>query len=719
VLPATGAATDGSADDVDGPEDDAEGAQAALRRTLRRSARHLLSLQDDAGWWKGDLESNTTIDAQDLLLREYLGVTNPEFSAATARFIRSRQNPDGSWSNYHGGPGDLSTSVESYIALKLAGHDPAAAHMTASAEWIRGRGGVPAARTFTRIWLAMFGWWRWEDLPVLPPEILFLPRRAPLSIYTFGSWARQTIVALTVVLTHRPVRPAPFPIDELFPAADDPAAATAADDRSRGRGLRRDRSAPDQQRSAPDQQEAHGDQRAHGGPGGLGGRLAGRIRGEVSDRISWKRFFEGLDAALHVYHRHPIRPLRALALSMAERWIIVRQEADGCFGGIQPPTVYGIVALRLLGYPVEHPTIQAALRSLEDYSVIRPDGSRMIEASQSPVWDTCLAVIALADAGVPTDDPALVRATDWLLGQEIAEHRGDWSIPHPELAAGGWAFEFENDTYPDTDDTAEVLLSLQRVTHPHPERIRAATDRGVAWLLGLQSSDGGWGAYDTDNDSQLVYKIPFADFGLLTDPPSADVTAHVVEILAEVGLADDPRTRRGVEWLLRAQEADGSWFGRWGVNYVYGTGGVLPALRAAGLPADHPAITRAAAWLVAHQNPDGGWGEDLVSYDDPSTAGRGTSTASQTAWALLGLIAADRLDEAAAAGVAWLAQTQNAEGSWDEDEYTGTGFPGYFYINYNLYRLVWPVMALGRYQQALDARQGLAPRHRGLTVWSG
>jgi squalene-hopene/tetraprenyl-beta-curcumene cyclase len=322
------------------------------------------------------------------------------------------------------------------------------------------------------------------------------------------------------------------------------------------------------------------------------------------------------------------------------------------------------------------------------------------------VWDTCLATIALADAGVARDDEALVRSAEWMLGQEVRHRRGDWSVPIPHVPVGGWAFEFENDTYPDVDDSAEVMLALMRVSHPQPEKVLAATYRGLQWVFGMQCADGGWGAFDVDNAGHLVYKIPFADFGMLTDPPSADVTAHVVELLGELGLADDPRTKRGVAWLLHSQEADGSWYGRWGVNHLYGTGGVVPALRAAGVPAAHPAIQRAADWVASKQNPDGGWGEDCYSYDDMSTAGTGVSTASQTAWALLALVAADRVGdgpagEAAARGVAWLAATQTAEGSWDEDYYTGTGFAGYFYINYNLYRLVWPVMALGRYQKAL------------------
>ncbi|OAA26387.1 squalene-hopene/tetraprenyl-beta-curcumene cyclase [Frankia sp. EI5c] len=652
------------------------GHEDPLARALRRAADQLLSRQDAAGWWKFDLESNTTMDAEDLLLREFLGIRTASVTAASALFIRGRQLPDGSWPQYFQGPGDLSVTVESYIALRLAGDEISAPHLERAAAWIRRNGGIPATRVFTRIWLALFGWWRWEDLPVLPPEIMLLPARAPLSIYSFGSWARQTIVPLTVVFALRPVRPAPFDLAELS-VAGEASKRPASGENGTGAGAR-------------------------------------RRRGPV--RIGWKEVFRRVDAGLHRYHHHPIGPLRRHALRVAEQWIIARQEADGCFGGIQPPAVYSIIALHLLGYDLAHPVLKAAFAALDAYTVALPDGSRMVEASQSPVWDTALAVNALVEAGAVTgtepDDPALVRAADWLLGQEIRDRRGDWRVNHPDLPAGGWAFEFENDTYPDTDDTAEVLLALRHVRHPDPAQIDAATARTVTWLFGLQSRDGGWGAYDSDNTSTLVYEIPFGDFGALTDPPSADVTAHVVEILAEAGFAQDARTRRGVAWLLRHQEADGSWYGRWGVNHIYGTGSVLPALVAAGVEPTHPAVRRAADWLLSRQNVDGGWGEDLRSYSDPRWRGQGASTASQTAWAMLGLLAAGPRPEVAAAlarAAHWLADHQRPDGSWDEDQFTGTGFPGDFYLNYHGYRLIWPVLALGRYLRTNPSRSRSVP----------
>jgi squalene-hopene/tetraprenyl-beta-curcumene cyclase len=396
--------------------------------------------------------------------------------------------------------------------------------------------------------------------------------------------------------------------------------------------------------------------------------------------------------------------VRRAALRRCAEWIIARQERDGCWGGIQPPWVYSLIALHLLGYRLDHPVLACGIAGLERF-MIREDGpdgpTRRMEACQSPVWDTVLAMIALGDAGLKPDDPVLVKAGEWVLDEEIPGP-GDWQVRRPHTEPGGWAFEFDNDGYPDTDDTAEVILALRRVwPRPSTGRAEEAIQRGIQWLIGMQSRDGGWGAFDADNVTDLVNKLPFCDFGAVIDPPSADVTAHIVEALAGEGMADCAAARRGVAWLLRAQEPDGSWFGRWGANYVYGTGAVVPALIAAGVRPDKPCIRRAVAWLEQHQNADGGWGEDLRSYDDPGLAGRGESTASQTAWALLALLAAEgpgaAHSPAVQRGIDWLAASQRADGTWDEPQYTGTGFPGDFYINYHLYRLVFPVSTLGRY----------------------
>ncbi|MEU6391774.1 squalene--hopene cyclase [Streptomyces sp. NPDC046939] len=622
----------------------AAGAPSAADRAIQRATDFLLARQDAQGWWKGDLDTNVTMDAEDLLLRQFLGIRDQATTDAAALFIRGEQREDGTWATFHGGPGDLSATVEAYVALRLAGDAPDAPHMARASAWVRERGGIAASRVFTRIWLALFGWWKWEDLPELPPELIYFPKWMPLNIYDFGCWARQTIVPLTIVSAKRPVRPAPFPLDELHTDPDDPNPARP-----------------------------------------------------LAPVTSWDGAFQRLDKVMHGYRKVALKRLRKAAINTAARWIIERQENDGCWGGIQPPAVYSVIALHLLGYDLEHPVLKAGLASLDRFAVWREDGARMIEACQSPVWDTCLATIALADAGLPADHPSLIKAATWMLDEQI-DRPGDWSVRRPRLEPGGWAFEFHNDNYPDIDDTAEVVLALRRVDHPDKARVEKAIRRGVRWNLGMQSRNGAWGAFDVDNTSPFPNRLPFCDFGEVIDPPSADVTGHVVEMLAVEGETHDPRTRRGIEWLLAEQEENGAWFGRWGVNYVYGTGSVVPALTAAGLPTTHPAIRRAVTWLESVQNDDGGWGEDLRSYRYEEWKGRGASTASQTAWALLALLAAgERGSRAVERGIAFLTDTQTEDGTWDEPYFTGTGFPWDFSINYHLYRHVFPLTALGRY----------------------
>ncbi|MBX6371902.1 MAG: squalene--hopene cyclase, partial [Acidothermus sp.] len=586
---------------------------------------------------------------EDLLLRQFLGIRSADLTEETARWIRSKQRADGTWATFYDGPPDLSTTVEAYVALKLAGDDPAAPHMEKAAAFVRGAGGVESSRVFTRLWLALFGLWSWDDLPTMPPEMIFLPPWFPLNIYDWACWARQTVVPLTIVSAFRPVRPIGITIDEL-------------------------RSGAPPARREP----------------------VWRVRG----------FFQRLDDVLRRYGRlaahPPLRWLRHLAMRRAAEWIIARQEADGSWGGIQPPWVYSLMALHLLGYPLDHPVLRKGLEGLDGFTIREQtsDGVvRRLEACQSPVWDTALAVTALRDAGLPPDHPRVASAARWLVGEEVTVV-GDWAVRRPGLPPGGWAFEFANDNYPDTDDTAEVILALRRVRLPdaEQERLDAAVRRGITWVIGMQSKDGGWGAFDADNTRELVLRLPFCDFGAVIDPPSADVTAHIVEMLAAEGMADHPAAVAGVRWLLRHQEPDGSWFGRWGANHVYGTGAVVPALVAAGISPSAPPIRRAVRWLAEHQNDDGGWGEDMRSYREPELwVGRGTSTASQTAWALLALLAAGESGPVVDRGVGWLVQTQLPDGGWDEPQYTGTGFPGDFFINYHLYRLVFPISALGRY----------------------
>jgi squalene-hopene/tetraprenyl-beta-curcumene cyclase len=620
---------------------------AAAQEALASARAHLLSLQRPDGHWRGLLQTNVTMDAEDLLLREFLGVREPDRTRRAAAGIRARQAADGSWAKFAGGPGDISTTIEAYWALKLAGDHPGAPHMQRAATWVRERGGPRQARVFTHIWMALFGLWPWDDVPALPPELVLLPTWFPLNPYDFACWARQTIVALTLVRAHRPVRPLPFTLHELGPGA--PAAVQPP-------------------RS-----------------------LAARV-------------LTALDRLGRLYERHAVKPLRDHAVRAAERWVVQRQEADGSWGGIQPPWVYSLMALQLQGYPLDHPVMRAGLGGLDAFTVDE-GGVVWLEACQSPVWDTALAVLALADAGVERDDPALVHAADWLLGRQITDVAGDWALRRPGLRPGGWAFEYHNLNYPDVDDTTVVALALRAVDHPAPERVERAMRLAGDWTIGMQSDGGGWGAFDADNTRGACAALPFCDFGEVIDPPSADVTAHAVEFLvAEHTPSAQRSAEAGLRWLAGQQERDGSWYGRWGVNHLYGTWSALCALKAAGVRPDDRRMQRAVAWLERHQNPDGGWGEDCRSYVDPGWIGRGASTASQTAWALLALHAAGRAEgEAAGRGIEWLVQTQREDGSWDEPQYTGTGFPGDFYINYHLYRLVFPVMALGR---CVGARTG-------------
>jgi squalene-hopene/tetraprenyl-beta-curcumene cyclase len=610
----------------------------AARAALARGRDHLLSRQHPDGYWKAELETNVTMDAEDLLMREFLGIRTPEETALAANWVRQQQQADGGFANFRGGPSNLSTTIEAYAALRLAGDPADAEHMKRARELVQSQGGIEHSRVFTRIWLALFGEWRWQDLPALPPEVILLPSWFPLNIYDFACWARQTIVPLTVVAAHRPSRPLPFSLSEL--------------------------------RAGPRREVQH-------------------------PWSTWPGRFQRLDRALQLYERHPIGPLRRHSLALCAEWIIRRQEKDGCWGGIQPPWVYSMLALHLLGYPLDHPVLARGLAGLDRFLIVEGD-LRRLEACQSPVWDTALAMVALRDAGVAPDDPAMARGAEWLLREEIRVP-GDWAVRRPQLEPSGWAFEFDNDNYPDIDDTAEVILALRAARTSDAQAHAGSIRRALDWTLGMQCKDGGFAAFDADNTQTLCRQLPFCDFGEVIDPPSADVTAHVLETLALEGRANEPAAVRALAWLLRTQEPCGSWFGRWGANHLYGTGAVLPALAAAGVAAEHPAIRRAVQWLHSVQNDDGGFGEDLRSYDRGGEPGVGESTPSQTAGALLALLAAGELGTPTQRAVIRLVEHQRRDGDWDEPQFTGTGFPGDFYIRYHMYRLSFPLMALGRF----------------------
>ena len=632
--------------------------EEGVQEAIRRSQEYFLRTQHPDGYWSGELETNVCMAAEYLLLTHFLGVRNEERWRKIAAYLRRQQRPDGTWAIYFDGPPDINATVEAYFALKLAGASPDEPAMRRAREFVLSAGGVPKVRIFTKIWLALFGQWDWRGVPVLPPEVIFLPHWFPLNIYDFASWARATVVPMLIILSERPVCPVPESarIDELYPASRD----------------RIDYSLPKPEKT-----------------------------------LSWKRFFHTADGLLRRYERVAVRPLREAAHRAAERWIIAHQEADGSWGGIQPPWVYSLLALKLRGYSVEHPVMRRGLDGFEGVWAIEDEETFNPQACLSPVWDTALAAIALLDAGLAPDDPALVQAGRWLLREQVISG-GDWQVKARGVEPGGWSFEFENDIYPDTDDTAEVLIALARTELPESDRKERALELGRRWLVGMQSANGGWGSFDRDNTRRLVNEIPFCDFGEVIDPPSEDVTAHIVEALALLGHGDSQAARRGLRYLRREQRPDGSWWGRWGVNHVYGTGGVLPALHAAGEGMSQPYIRRAVRWLLERQSDDGGWGESCDSYVDESAIGRGTSTASQTAWALMGLLAANGggsdglVENSIDRGIAYLVETQEEDGQWHEAHFTGTGFPGDFYIKYHLYRNYWPLSALGRYRSAVS-----------------
>ena len=654
----------------------------AVDQAIRRSHGYFRGSQYPEGYWWGELESNATMEAEYLMLSHFLGRADQERWSKLVNHILSKQRDDGSWGQYYEAPGDLSTSVECYFALKLAGWSADSEPLRRARRFILSRGGVPGTRVFTKIWLALFGQWDWRGTPKMPPEMIFLPSWLPFSIYKFSSWARATIVPMLIILTNRPSCPVPEAanVDELYP-----------------------------------QPRGETDYSLPGPTGGWG----------------WARLLHRVDQAVGIYQRLPVHPFRGRAERKIIEWILSHQEADGCWGGIQPPWVYSLIALHHLGFPPDHPAIERGFAGFEDYA-IEDEDTVTVQACVSPVWDTCLAQLALLESGVAPGDPMVRRSTNWLLDRQILDS-GDWQVNARHAEPGGWAFEWHNKHYPDIDDTAEVIMALAaaRLEPDGDERRLVAIERGVTWLSALQCKNGGWAAFDKDNDSEYLSKLPFSDFGEALDPPSADVTAHIVEMFGKLGYAMDfPPVRRGYDYIRSEQEEDGSWFGRWGANYIYGVGAVLPALAAVGEDTGQPYVRRAVDWLLARQNTDGGWGETCGSYVDPRLRGVGPSTASQSAWALLALLAAGEADSSAARrGIGFLVDTQNEDGCWDEPYFTGTGFPGYgiggrllsppvpgasghqgldmpagFMINYDMYRKYWPLLALGRYAKLSDPR---------------
>ena len=619
---------------------------------LSAARDYLLSIQREDGHWCGELEGDTILESEYVLTLHFLGRAGEKTRKAAAR-LRAMQLPEGGWAIYPGGPAEVSASVKAYFALKLEGADPRAPEMEKARRVILALGGLDACNSFTKIYLAIFGQYGWDRCPAVPPEIVLLPDAFPLSMYRMSSWSRAIVVPLSIIWAKRPSMRVPdrAGIAELA----SPAAAARPPARARSR----------------------------------------------RERL-WRSFFRALDRALKAGERFPWKPFRAAALRRAAQWTQARLEDSDGLGAIFPPIVNTIFAFRALGVPPDDPRISSQLRELEKLE-IEENGELRLQPCFSAVWDTALALHALLESGSPPDDPALLAGARWLLGREVRV-AGDWARRVPGVPPGGWFFEYRNAFYPDTDDTAEVLAALSRVRFrdPEDERRRAeALARGIRWQLAMQNRDGGWGAFDRGCDRDVLTFVPFADHNAMIDPSCEDITGRTLDALARFGVPpDDPAVRRAVAFLAARRNPDGTWYGRWGCNYLYGTWLALRGLRRAGERPSSGAFRDAAAWVEACQNADGGWGELPLSYDDPSQKGKGPSTPSQTGWALLTLFSAGIFDGAAVRrGVAYLLERQREDGSWEDAFWTGTGFPKVFYLKYHLYATFFPVWALATYER--------------------
>lgn len=658
-----------------------------LEKAIQKAVKWAELKQNSAGYWIGNLESNSCMEAEWILALHFIGKTDYPYYDRVIQAILDEQRADGSWEIYYRAEtGDINTTVECYAALKCAGHSKDLPHMKKARKWILENGGLSNIRVFSRYWLALIGEWPWEHTPNLPPEMIFQPSWSPFSIYRFASWARATIVPLTLLCCKRSSKPLPDDqrLDELFP-----------DGRKNF-----DFSIPRKQWG-----------------------------------LCFESFFILLDKGLNRYTDSSWQPFRKLARKCVTEWILKHQDNDGIWGGIQPPTIYAIMALFNEGYLLSHPSLSRSIEAFgSHWSYSKGKGeTTYINASESLVWDTMLMLMAKSDCGLkPTTSLSMKKGYKWL-SEMFLETPGDWQVYVKNVKPGAWAFERANTWYPDVDDTAVALITLARLFHylEDDDKIKREIELAFQWLKAMQSKNGGWAAFDRDNNTLIVTKIPFCDFGEALDPPSVDVTAHVLEAFGLLGMKkNDPVASKALQYIKDEQEPGGSWFGRWGVNHIYGTAAVLPALEAIGEDMEADYIIKAADWISFHQNRDGGWGESCASYMDYSLIGKGESTASQTGWALMALLAtgSKKYKASIQKGLNWLISNQQKDGTWDEPFYTGTGFPGYgvgertapeknarhldqgaelsrgFMINYNLYRHYFPMMAMGRAKKFLKIR---------------
>jgi squalene-hopene/tetraprenyl-beta-curcumene cyclase len=628
-----------------------------LQDCLNRAAQALLGRQADDGHWRFDLEADATIPSEYVLLQHFLGRSNKTREEKISRYLRRRQSRNGSWSLYHGGPGDMSATVKAYFALKVMGHSVDAPYMVRARRYVLTNGGAETVNVFTRITLAIFGQLPWRTVPAMPVEIMFLPKWWFFNLSKVSYWSRCVIVPLLIIFAKRPV----VEVEERLGIAE------------------------------------------------LFYSPPKKLRNLETLRITkpLNSCFILLDRLLKL--ADPIIPgfIRNRALKRAEIWMRDHAKGKGGLGAIYPAMANAAMAFRLVGAAEDDADLVRTIQAIEDL-VLDGETETYCQPCVSPVWDTCLSLAALTEAGAPSDSPAVQQAVEWLLDNQIFVN-GDWSDQARGLESGGWAFQYENDKYPDVDDTGMVLMSLLRAGAHDKEYKRKRINQALNWLLGMQNPDGSWGAFDIGNNYEYLNKIPFADHGALVDPGTADLTSRCVELLAMLGYdATFAPVKRALEFLEQDQEEDGSWYGRWGVNYLYGTWSVLSALGVIGEDVAKPHVRKAVQWLQDTQHEDGGWGESCNTYDEPKLSGHGISTASQTAWALLGLMAVGAVGSPQVQrGIDYLQRTQNALGEWDEEEYTGTGFPRVFYLRYHGYSRYFPVWALATYARA---RKGVPTR---------
>jgi squalene-hopene/tetraprenyl-beta-curcumene cyclase len=643
---------------------------AEVESSIKRSVDYLFSLQHSEGYWCGELEGDSMLEADYIYLHTLLESGDPGRMQRAFTEMMRYQKEDGSWSIYPGGPGNISLTVKCYSAAKLMGVKADDPRLVKAREWALAHGGVVECNTFTKMYLCSLGEYDYDAVPAVPPEIVLFPNWFYFNIYEISSWSRSILVPLAILYAKKPLKriPQEMGIDELF----------------------------------------------------VGGRAKAdlRLRWDRKKFPSWRNFFILTDRLMHMAESVHIRPLRKLALKKAEKWLLARLEMSDGLGAIYPAMLNAIIALRCLGYSEDDPQVIRARDEFEKLGIeaeandVMPEPTFRMTPCVSPVWDTAQAVFALGEAGVDRKDPRMVQAADWLLSKEV-RHKGDWAVKVPNVEPGGWYFEFNNEFYPDTDDTAQVLLALSKVDHPSERRQHEVAQRAITWDLAMQCKNGGWGSFDKDNTKMIFQYIPFADHNAMLDPPTADITGRLLEMMAAYGFTmDHPQARKAIQFILKEQEPDGSWFGRWGVNYIYGTFLVVRGLEAIGFDRMEPQMQQAAEWIRSVQNADGGWGESCHTYDDPDTRGEGESTPSQTAWAVMALLAAgDEHSESTVRGVNWLMSNQRPDGGWDElmgegaqrtSIITGTGFPKVFYLAYTYYRHYFPLLALASYKRAME-----------------